>query len=236
VPNVALHNSFTYIALGTVFVLALIGAWLVPAGEVVKGLVSLPGVGALFAAIFQLARDEARYEKDAELQRIQQTFSLGISSHMSRVVFDKHVEFCERYMKEVDEAVTTLFREGPSEGALSHADALYNIRREFSAWVTARISERLEPFERTLRQLGADSGFVRSTTGVPGYADQRSKLVERMYDTFKDVLDLDSQRERSEIAAVEAVKGQIREILGIEQLTLLRHKLLRSAISNHVGT
>ncbi len=232
----AQHNVTTYVLLGAVFILAVLAAWALPAGELVRGLVALPGVGALFAALFQLARDEARFEKDRELQRLHQTFTLGVSSHMSNVVFDKHVEFCERYMKEVDATVTTLFREGPTELALRHAGNLYGIRREHSAWLTAEMSEHLEPFESTLRKLGADTGFVRSTHGSPEYAQQRSAVVEQMYSTFAEVLDLDPKTQKSEIAKVEAVKEQVRAILGTEQLTTLRQKLLKNALTAGAST
>jgi hypothetical protein len=47
------------------------------------------------------------------LRRDEQQFHVGVTSHMSNVVFDKHVVFCEEYMAEVRETVTTFFETTP---------------------------------------------------------------------------------------------------------------------------
>uniref|UniRef100_UPI00356A2641 hypothetical protein n=1 Tax=Pontibacterium sp. TaxID=2036026 RepID=UPI00356A2641 len=64
-----------------------------PIGEVYKGVAALPAIGGLFAALFQLLRDNAAHERAVELQSSQQLFNLGATSHMANTVFDKHVEF-----------------------------------------------------------------------------------------------------------------------------------------------
>ena len=233
------HNISTYVILVLIFVVSATGAWLYQGAEVTKAFIALPGVVSLIGAVFQIARDEARYEKELELLRIQQTFSLGVASHMSNVVFDKHVEFCEKYATELDATVTTLFIEGPTDKALEHASELFKIRRDYSAWVTSDISRNLEPVESVIRKIGADNHFLKTTTGIPQYSEQRSKIIDQMYDAFSTVLNLDEKSGDSDEVAtnsVESVKTEIRKILGTEQLTKLRQDLLQKAMSMEIGT
>jgi len=62
------HNYWSYIILAGVFILSIGGSYLVPAQEVLKAVVAAPGVVALLAALFQLIRDQAAYERQLEIQ------------------------------------------------------------------------------------------------------------------------------------------------------------------------
>lgn len=110
----------TYIGLSIVFALSVVITLLLPVEEVFKGITALPAVGTMIGAVYQIFRDQASFERNKKLQHQQQIFNLATTSHMANMVFDKHVEFCEKYMMEVHETVRTLFREGPTKEASTH--------------------------------------------------------------------------------------------------------------------
>jgi hypothetical protein len=224
----SMTNPKVVIPLFVVLALSFGAAWLLPVNEMFKGIAAVPGIGVLLSVLFQLIRDEAAHAKQVEIQQQQQIFSLGAMSHMANVAFDKHVLFCEKYMNEVHEVVSTLFREGPTEAALSHAAQLAGIRREFAAWVTESINKQLEPFERALRRLGADQGFVKSTQGQPDSAEQRPARIQAVWKSFNDILTIGGEPP-DENVAIEAVKSRIREILAINELVGLRQAFIRNA-------
>lgn len=130
--------------LGVVFVVSAIITLVAPISEFFKGVTILPAVAVLSGAVWQLFRDRLSHERNLEIQqreefvksdfqRWQDLFSLGATSHMANTVFNKHVEFCEKYLEEVHETVVTLTREGPTEKALNHSNELYSLRIKYSA-------------------------------------------------------------------------------------------------------
>lgn len=227
-----------YVPLALVFVLSVLGAWLLPIDEIFKGIFATPALLAMIGALYQLTRDHAAHESKLDLQRKQQIFNLGATSHMANVTFDKHVSFCERYMTEVDKTVATLYREGTTKEALVHANTLYGIRREFAAWITDDIGLKLSPFEEALRKIGAWQGFIETTNGHAAYADQRMERIQFVHETLLKVLSLTpSEIGGNEPPGVdehiseEAVKKKVREILDTESLMKLRKGLIKEACS-----
>ncbi len=218
----------TYLVLTIVFLLSFGGTLLLPVSDLFKGIFATPAVFALLGTLYQLIRDEALHSKNIELQHQQHLFNIGAMSHMANVVFDKHVQFCERYMEEVHRTFSTLFREGPTAQTLEHAANFVGIRQDFVAWITDDISEKLFPFEQALRELGAAKGFVTSTAGEPGYEEQRQAAIKRAWDKFNEILTIQGEQP-DEHVAIEAVKKKIREILDIEDLIWLRKGLVAQA-------
>jgi hypothetical protein len=228
-------NWKAYAVLAGVFVLSIGTFWLFPDGhDLLRGIIAAPGVTALLAALFQLMRDEADHEKRLDAQRREFQFTLGAASHMANAAFDKHADFCEKYMKELHDAVRTLFREGDTPAALDHAGKLYSLRQDYATWLTDRINSDLDEFESALRKLGADAGFIRSTTGHEGYAEQRALRIDRNFELFNRILGLKSGENIQEKSMVEALKTKVRAILGVEELTKLREHLIKQA-SNAIG-
>lgn len=72
-------------------------------------LTQYPLVVNLVAALFQLVRDDAAHDRARQLQQSKEDFAFGIESHMARIAFDKHVEFCEAYATEPYETIPRLF-------------------------------------------------------------------------------------------------------------------------------
>ena len=221
-----------YLLLTLVFIASMVAAFAIQADDGLKALLAAPGVASLFLALFQIARDQSAFERTSHLQSDQQIFALGANSHMAELAFDKHVEFCERYMAELHEVIGALFREGTSPKASDKAMSLANIRREFAAWITKSISLKLEPFENAIWEIGTDSHLVRSL----GSSDHesRSRAIERSHAKLMNVIGLkgsETHPEHDPAIAAENVKEQVRSILGIDELTRVREFIIRRSIA-----
>ncbi|MPX95057.1 MULTISPECIES: hypothetical protein [unclassified Salinivibrio] len=144
-------------------------------------------------------------------------------------VFDKHVEFCEKYLAEVHQTVVTLTREGPTKEALDHAGKLYTLRIEYTAWITPEIDEKLMPFEKAVRRIGAKSGLVDALSGAEGRDETRTKALEEMYDVFTHLMGIGEVKVKDEDATVVEVKNRVREILQVNELVLIREYLTKRA-------
>ena len=90
-------------------------------GTALQSFSAIPLVGALVGALWQMFRDQVAREHAVAIFEADKLFVVGASSHMANVAFDKHTLFCEEYLKEVNLALDTLIREGPTEKAVSHA-------------------------------------------------------------------------------------------------------------------
>ncbi len=218
----------TYLFLGVVFLISFVVSLLL-SDELFKGIATTPAIGALFAAIYQLLRDHAAYEKEKELLQKQQFFSLGITSHMAEVAFDKHVQFCEQYIAEVHKIIVTFFRDGPIEKGKDYARNLAQIRIKHDAWITEDITESLKHFEDAVFRIGSQAHLSQSSR-----ADVAQKAYEKADELWDQVLGdaVDKTKTRNENIAVESVKKKIREILGIEKLTKLRGIIISKAMES----
>ena len=127
----------------------------------------------MLTILYQLIRDEAAFEHNLKIQNQQQSFGLGATSHMANKVFDKHVEFCEKYLVEVHKIANQLFRSGPTKDAVDFANSLYTLKLEYATWLTDDINNSLFPFEQALRELGAAKGFIDDTINTEKYAEER---------------------------------------------------------------
>ena len=223
------HDFKTYIILSGIFLLSITGSYFVPAQDILKAVMAAPGVVALLAALFQLIRDQAAYERQLEIQQKQFQFTIGAASHMANSAFDKHVEFCEKYMIEIQNSANTLFREGETPEALAHAGALYKLRESYAVWLTDEINSELEKFEGAIRRLGAEAHFIRNTTGDERYAEQRTLRIDTAFDLFHEIMGWDKTKEINEDYAVESIQRKVKSILGIEELTGLRKHLVHEA-------
>jgi hypothetical protein len=224
-----MKNWPIYLSLTVVFVSSIAAASLAPVTEFISGMIVLPGIGALIGALFQIARDSAAFEKQKHLQTDQQVFSLGASSHMSTVAFDKHVAFCEAYLSEVHETIGVLFREGPTEKAMECAHKLFALKREYAAWVPKSVALKLEPFENAINGIGVKTHLVNALRGTRD--DARSKAIDESYDVFANVMGMEKLNEdapdHKKELAVENVKESVREVLGINELFEIRSFIIK---------
>ena len=216
-----------YIVAGIVCAVSFVATWMLPTTDVVRNVIMLPGVGALFMALFQLLRDEAAHVKTLEIHDKQDLFNLGVTSHMANVAFDKHVEFSEKYIKTMQEGLTDLFRTGPPGKSLSFSQDLQDIRLSFRAWLTGDVQAKIMPFESALREMGA---IHIALEGMSPGAD-RSSNVDRIYKRFSEVAGIEHEGHVNEDLAPGRIMDQLQALLGVEQLCRLRKAVIEAAIN-----
>lgn len=221
----------TYSAIAMIFLASVAFYYWNPSGTAIQFLAGIPIVGSLVAALVQILRDQAAHERTMLVLAEQNRFSLGASSHMANVAFDKHVEFSEEYAKEVHKALITLFREGPTPEVLQHTGALYTLQQKYAVWLTPKLEMDLETFESALRRIGADAGYVRDTPS----AKDRQQRLDAIYRTFAEVMGFEEWEgeQLTDNLAVSMMIRRLRTILGTEELTEMRSAIISNAIREH---
>jgi hypothetical protein len=88
----------------------------------------------------------------------------------------------------------------------------------------------LEPFEKAINEIGALSGLLKSLESTDKAA--RSKAIEKMYEIFKNIMNLESKRvsEENKEIAIEEVKAKIRAVIGIEELVEMRGEIIKGSL------
>jgi len=76
------HDIKTYGIFASIFLLSIASASYIDATELFKAVIGAPGVVSLLAALYQLARDQATYEKQLDVQQHQ--FQLGAAPLISQ--------------------------------------------------------------------------------------------------------------------------------------------------------
>ena len=222
------NATFWYVGLGIVFVASFGLAWLLPVPDLFRGLASIPGVGAMISFLAQLWREQRSHERAVELLHRQQDFALATASHMANIAYDKHVAFCEAYVKRTNQGLQELMRMGPSKDALGFAGDLLGLRIEYTAWLTADIESRLIPFEAALRKMGASESLLPH---LP-VGERRTRVVDEIYKAFGVIVGTEKPvtDEQAGIATVH-ILDHLRDVLGIRELTALRQTTTRLALS-----
>jgi len=205
---------------------------LLPIDELLKGIAAMPAIGVLIWVLYQTARDHSAHEKQIELQKKRQFFDLGATSHMANTAFDKHVEFCEKYMIEVHKTLLALIQKGPTKDAITNANKLYGLRQEYSAWVTEEIAMELDKFESAVRSVGTRTGLAQSLSNSSSEAEKGLKARNETRDLFAKILGeyYGNDQTIDDDLSVEKVKTKIRDILGIEELTKIRKWIVSQAV------
>ena len=230
-------NRKFYLALLAVFIGSLLVHWTFLSfghvGDIVRQLAGVPAIGALILALYQIARDRIAHDRSLTVLGLQNSFSIGATSHMAIVAFDKHVAFSEQYVSSMFEILTVLFAKGTCQEALEGASTLLGIRKRLSLWITPQVEADLEPLEATLRNIGATAHVVETYPGGPGHAE----FVREMYSKFAEVMGskfMGSKewegKEITETVALYTIIGKLRKVLGVEELTDLRAKLVNQAL------
>lgn len=149
---------------------------------------------------------------------------------MANVAFDKHIEFCERYMQEVQSTVNTLVSRGQRGQFGEHLRTFYALKKEYAAWIPEDILKELMPFEAALNKIDALSELSEDLKGYDN--ERREGIIDRKYQIFRDIMNLEEKKdeEGSEIA-LDRIKEKIRSILGITELTKIRSMLIKEALS-----
>jgi len=97
-----------------------------------------------------LEQMKAQHSKD--LADIQNAFSIGATSHMAAVLFDKHIGFCEEYKDAMSRVLPALI-EGGVEQAPPDVTELSKIRQKWALWLTDDIEGKLDQFEKRMLRI-----------------------------------------------------------------------------------
>lgn len=225
-----------YIGYALVFIVSIALPHLLPPTDLTNYAATATATIALTAGIFQMLRDQAIHDRTLLLTEASNRFSLGVSSHMANIAFDKHILFCEAYVAEMQKTLLTLMREGPRGSALTQAHELYNIQEKYRLWLTPEIEEELEIFEKALREIGAGAGFVEAVRGSSNQDDgvARAKTNARIYEVFSKVIGLPvwNEQKLTDELTTTAIIQQLRAVLGIPALAALRKAILEKAIKS----
>lgn len=221
-----------------------------PTSGLVAAVIASPGAVALLGALYQLLRDHAAHElqlvrDEAAHQRqllrdeladhrnilaraAERSHDLAVTSHMANVAFDKHVEFVERYLERVQETIRALYRQGPAQGALDLCGELVDIRLKYAAWLTKDVESKLTPVENALHRIGVNALVL---TDMP-VGEKRSRIVEEMFNTYRDVLGLEgSDRPANPDVVVHRIIDHLRSLLHVEQFSRLRTAAIDTYLS-----
>ncbi|MFA7310021.1 MAG: hypothetical protein WC050_03905 [Candidatus Paceibacterota bacterium] len=211
-----------YLLLFTVWAASFLAAAFLPVDTIFKGLLSLPGGAALVYALYQLWREDQQHRRNLFLQDRQQDFILSTSSHFAAVAYDKHVLFCEEYIKRIQEGRQELFRDGASKNAMNIGGDLVRIRQKHAAWLTSEIENQLKPFEQVLIEIGSKEHYLEMTQGK-GMDERKRQVIEKIYRSFGLVLghETPSNEQEAELH-IDKVIDRIRDIIGIKEITRLR--------------
>jgi hypothetical protein len=193
----------------------------------VQALIALPGAAGLLVAVWDVVKAGLEHQHRLEERSAENDFILSATSHMAKKAFDKHVEFCEKYVGEVYKGLRVLFSCGPTSEAQKVARDLRKVRLEFVLWLTKDISVPLEAFENALNKMGVDA------SRLPDAADdqQRSKLIQKVYDTFNAVIALEPlPAEPTPDIAITRIVAGLQDHLGVSELTKLRKHSLAEAV------
>lgn len=203
-----------------------------PVSDETKTMFSLPGIAGLFSILVQGWRDQVAHERTLELQQRQHEFDLAIASHMANVVFDKQVDFCEKYSQKLNGIVRQMFQEGPSDKTMIHEHELRDIRIEYAPWVSKELTEKLKPFESALREIGALGMLEKHLPNDP----QRSKYIERMFGIYTKFLGMSMEGiPREPESAADAVLAHFTDVLNVFDLEILRRSAIRLARTQNNG-
>jgi hypothetical protein len=185
----------------------------------IQALIALPGSAGLVFALWELVKANVEHQHRLEEKSAENAFILSATSHMAEKAFDKHVEFCEKYVAKANDGLLTLFRDGPTGKALDIANDLYQTRRDFVLWETKDVALILDGFEKALRGIGVD----RSLLQIEPVGKDRTEVVKRLYDTFSKVVGLGTlPGEPTSEIAVTYIIAHLQDHLGVSQLTNLR--------------
>jgi hypothetical protein len=168
------------------------------AGSVAAGLLKYFGDWSLLGVTAKYSKESAilAHERSVLLAERQNAFSIGATSHMATVAFDKHIGFCEEYVEAMSIALYTLIEGGTKEKPPG-AREFFRIRQKWALWLTDEIEVKLDRFERDIAKIGADA----------------------------QVLDANGTPVSNELS-IKRVIADLREVLATEELTALRNELV----------
>ncbi len=191
----------------------------IPLSNLIKTIVAIPGIIILFSFLLDIILEKTKHFYEIVRQEGLNDFALGTGSHMAMVAYDKHVQFCEEYINEIEKTFDELTRNGTSIQTGLMVVPLVKIRRKYTAWLTSKLEKELIEYERILIHIGNShlkKEFASEHLDIEKYA----KSIDE---------DLISLLGNSEKSIRETSIEHIREILEIDALAEIRSIITREA-------
>jgi hypothetical protein len=194
----------------------------------VANLLSLLATGGIASFFYQIYHHARAEEHEREMQEKRDMFELGASSHMANTAFNKHLKFCEEYIKCVDDGISSLYRNGPSVDVGKTFTLLMEIRRKYAIWINKNIGDNLRPFENALMDMFQGENRLKS---LP-VGEKRTKVVEETSALFEKILiTKEDDKEKEKELKRDYILDHLQRVLGIDKLYILRQEILDRAIA-----
>ena len=192
---------------------------------------------ALIGIAGNLYRDNQERQHQLSLERSRLDFSLAVSSPFAQRVYDKQTSFFDEYTVLTREAVKTIVRNGATTKALDQANKLFELRAQYSPWLSKAIDDRLRSMEQGLINIGAAAHTANSAGGDKKL---RHEFVWKAHGGVMDFLSMSSgsedesekERENREQRSADAAMKYIREAVHSEKISLLRARVIDDALTN----
>ena len=168
-------------------------------------------------------------EIQSELQHEQQVFNLGAMSHMAETIFDKHVEFSELYIEKVMDSFHYLRSNRDSEKALVFSGDLTKLRFKFSAWLTNDIDVQLMRFEDKLRNLGANSEYIKMPKGKGTNQADRDQAARELLEILSAFTSWKEPSSTHPDVQLNYIQNSLRDVLGVDELVKIRELIVQNA-------
>ncbi|EKO3922510.1 hypothetical protein MRM63_14690 [bacterium 19MO03SA05] len=221
-----------YVYLVVIAIISLCVTFWAPVNEIFRGVATIPAVGALIAALYQIVRDHSAHERNKELILQRENLTLASSSHMANAVFEKQAEFSDKYVKLVLNAFNELRKTNNSDEAHGFSAELTILRLEYMNWLTEEIDSNLESFERQLRKLGSCSMYIKMPKGEGTVQEHRDKAAGEMLDiqfAFTNILEKSTH---DHDVSLITLSKKMRAILGVEELAHHKNRILKHSGKN----
>jgi hypothetical protein len=127
--------------------------WLTVVASFVGSAIAGPAVVGIMKFLTDRSIERQKAAQSRELLESQNAFSVGATSHMATVAFDKHVGFCEEYVEGVYKVLNTLIQDGATE--------------KWALWLTYEIEVKLDQFERRIAQIIGGAAQDVDADGAP---------------------------------------------------------------------
>jgi hypothetical protein len=120
---------------------------------------------------------ELAHQRSVLLAEMQNAFSMGTTSHMAAVAFDKHIGFCEEYVG----AVSSVLRISGQQRTGTSLDVtnLTRIRQKWALWLTDEIESKLDQFESLVPRVPFEAPVLQADgTLAPTEATIKSVIAD----------------------------------------------------------
>jgi hypothetical protein len=212
--------------------LALMGIglclFLISLPELIRYFGSVPFLLGATGAIYSVSRDEAERTFKLDLQRAEHTFTVAATSHMAIVLFDKHVDFCEKYIAKFNQLVDAMIADGYSVKGLPFILEMRGVRREYLLWLDESMTSKLERFESAVVGMTVSNNTHHEILRTRELEEGEEAFLDHAFNTLVKLLGLSDELEPDKESSYHKVISHLQGILMVSELTELRRRLVKN--------